>query len=86
VDIGKEIAGVQRDTVIGKVDKLLSTLNKQDSKSLIEAMNDLTISSRVISKVLQNRGYKIGRDAVNSWRHANVPNFHTRSNHFLGDI
>lgn len=86
MDIGKEIAGVQRDTVIGKVDKLLSTLNKQDSKSLIEAMNDLTISSRVISKVLQNRGYKIGRDAVNSWRHANVPNFHTRSNHFLGDI
>jgi hypothetical protein len=86
VDIGKEIAGVQRQTVIGKVDKLLSTLNKQDSKSLIEAMNDLTISSRVISKVLQNRGYKIGRDAVNSWRHANVPNFHTRSNHFMGDI
>lgn len=86
MDIGKEIAGVQRDTVIGKVDKLLSTLSKQDSKSLIEAMNDLTISSRVISKVLQNRGYKIGRDAVNSWRHANVPNFHTRSNHFLGDI
>lgn len=86
MDIGKEIAGVQRQTVIGKVDKLLSTLNKQDSKSLIEAMNDLTISSRVISKVLQNRGYKIGRDAVNSWRHANVPNFHTRSNHFMGDI
>lgn len=86
MDIGKEIAGVQRDTVIGKVDKLLSTLSKQDSKSLIEAMNDLTISSRVISKVLQNRGYKIGRDAVNSWRHANVPNFHKRSNHFLGDI
>ena len=86
MDIGKEIAGVQRDTVIGKVDKLLSTLNKQDSKSLIEAMNDLTISSRVISKVLQNRGYKIGRDAVNSWRRANVPNFHTRSNHFMGDI
>jgi len=86
VDIGKEIAGVQRQTVIGKVDKLLSTLSKQDSKSLVEAMNDLTISSRVISKVLQNRGYKIGRDAVNSWRHANVPNFHTRSNHFMGDI
>lgn len=86
MDIGKEIAGVQRQTVIGKVDKLLSTLSKQDSKSLVEAMNDLTISSRVISKVLQNRGYKIGRDAVNSWRHANVPNFHTRSNHFMGDI
>jgi hypothetical protein len=39
----------------------------------------------VIANVLQGRGYKIGRDALNSWRHANVPNFETRSNHFLGD-
>jgi hypothetical protein len=85
VDIGKEIAKVQRELTSGKVDKLLSTLSKEDSKSLIEAMNDLEISSRVIAGVLQNRGYKIGRDAINSWRHTNVPNFKTRSNHYMGD-
>jgi hypothetical protein len=85
VDIGKEIAKAQRDTVIGKVDRLLSKLSKTDAKSLIETMNDLSISSRVIAGVLQNRGYKVGRDAVSSWRHTNVPNFHTRSNHYMGD-
>jgi hypothetical protein len=85
MDIGKEIAKVQRETVIGKVDKLISSLKKEDAKSLVDAMNDLGISSRVISKVLQNRGYSIGRAAVDSWRHINVPNFYTRSNNFIGD-
>lgn len=85
MDIGKEIAKVQRETSAGKVDKLLSVLSKEDAKSLVQAMNDLSISSRVISKVLQNRSYKIGRDAINSWRHANVPNYETRSNHYMGD-
>lgn len=85
MDIGKEIAKVQRDTSNGKVEKLLCILSKEDTKSLIEAMNDLGISSRVISRVLQNRGHTIGRSAVDSWRHINVPNFHTRSNNFIGD-
>jgi hypothetical protein len=85
VDLGKEISKVQQVTSAGKVDKLLHALSKEDAKSLIQAMKDLDTSSRVIAKVLQNRGYKIGRDAINSWRHANVPNFETRSNHFIGE-
>lgn len=85
MDIGKEIAQAQSKISTGKVDKLLSSLSKEDAKSLVQAMHDLSVSSRVIASVLQNRGYKIGRDAVNSWRHTNVPNYETRSNHFLGD-
>jgi hypothetical protein len=85
VNLGKEISKVQQSVSIGKVDRLLSALNKEDSKSLIEAMSNLDISSRVISKVLKDRGYAVGRSAVDKWRHDNVPNYETRSNHFIGD-
>lgn len=84
MDIGKEIASVQKSTTIGKVDKLLASLNAKDSASLTAAMNDLSVSSRTISKVLKGRGYLIGRSAVDSWRHTNVPNFATRSNNYIG--
>jgi hypothetical protein len=84
VDIGKEIAKVQSNLAIGKVDKLLASLNAKDSSSLVSAMNDLSISSRTISKVLKGRGYVIGRRAVDNWRHSNVPNYETRSNHYIG--
>lgn len=84
MDIGKEIARVQKSTTIGKVDKLLASLSAKDSASLVDAMKDLSVSSRTISKVLKGRGYVIGRSAVDSWRHANVENFETRSNNYIG--
>lgn len=84
MDIGKEIAKVQKSTITGKVDRLLASLSAKDSSSLVAAMNDLSVSSRTISKVLKGRGYVIGRSAVDNWRHANVENFETRSNHYIG--
>ncbi len=84
MDIGKEIARVQKSTTIGKVDKLLASLSAKDSASLVDAMKDLSVSSRTISKVLKGRGYVIGRSAVDNWRHANVENFETRSNNYIG--
>ena len=84
MDIGKEIAKAQSNLAVSKVDKLLASLNPKDSASLIEAMNDLSFSSRTISKVLKGRGYVIGRSAVDNWRHLNVENFETRSNHYIG--
>lgn len=84
MDIGKEIAKVQSNLATGKVDRLLASLSSKDSASLISAMNDLSISSRTISKVLKDRGYVIGRNAVDNWRRDNVPKFETRSNHYIG--
>lgn len=84
MDIGKEIAKVQKSTTTGKVEKLLASLSAKDSSSLVDAMNDLSVSSRTISKVLKGRGYVIGRSAVDNWRHANVQNYETRSNHYIG--
>ena len=84
VNIGKEIAEVQRNTSIGKMDKLLLILSKEDAKSLIKVMSDLEISSRVIATVLKGNGHSVGREAVNNWRRLNVPNFETRSNHYIG--
>ena len=84
MDIVKEIAKVQKNTITGKVDRLLASLSAKDSSSLVAAMNDLSVSSRTISKVLKGRGYVIGRSAVDNWRHANVENFETRSNHYIG--
>jgi len=86
VNFLEESRKIQNQIKIGKIDNLLASLKKEEKQSLIDAMNDLEISSRVISKVLNNHGHNIGRAAVDKWRHENVPLFHTRSNHYVGTV
>lgn len=71
---------------MGKVNLLLASLDESEKQSLLDALNDLGISSRVISRILNDNGYKIGRAAVDKWRHENVKGYYTRSNHYMGDF
>lgn len=82
----EESRKIQNEIRTGKVDTLLASLKKEEKQSLIDALNDLQISSRVLSKVLKNHGHIIGRAAVDKWRHENVPGFAKRSNHYIGTV
>jgi hypothetical protein len=84
VDFLEESRKLQVGFTQGKVNFLLDSLKDEDKQSLIDALNDLTISSRSLSKILISHGYKIGRSAVDAWRHENVPGYETRSTHYMG--
>lgn len=85
MDFLEESKKLQTSMSIGKINMLLLSLEETEKQSLIDALNDLTISSRTISKILMSNGHKIGRSSVDMWRHQNVPNYHTRSNHYMGE-
>lgn len=70
---------------MGKVDLLLSSLEESEKQSLLDALNDLQISSRTISKILISNGHRVGRSAVDTWRHDNVKDYKTRSYHYMGE-
>lgn len=85
MDFLEESKKLQSSMTMGKVNFLLASLEESERKSLVDALNDLTISSRTISKILVSNGHKIGRSAVDAWRHENVPLFNTRSYHYMGE-
>lgn len=85
MDFLEESKKLQRSITMGKVNLLLASLEQSEKQSLIDALGDLSISSHTISKILKSNGHRIGRSAVDTWRHENVPLFKTRSNHYMGE-
>ena len=58
-------------SISGRIPMLLQIINKldaQDKTDLVNALNDYTISAPVISRVLENRGYRISVGSINSYR------------------
>lgn len=51
-----------------KVDLVLQQMSEQDRKDLLEALNDLTIQSTVISRVLKKRGIDLSRNCISKHR------------------
>lgn len=86
MDFAEECIKLQGDKTITKVDALIYSLTDEDKKSLLDALNDLNISTRTISQVLKNNGHRVGRGAVDAWRHEHVEGYYKRSTHYRGEI
>lgn len=85
VDFAAECLKLQGDKTITKVDALIYSLSDEDKKSLLDALNDLNISTRTISQVLKNNGHRVGRNAIDTWRHEHVEGYYKRSTHYRGE-
>lgn len=62
------LAGIKVNVPGGKVDEILASLPKEDSKSLLAALKEKSISGNRIVDVLHQRGIKIGKESVRAWR------------------
>lgn len=85
MDFAAECLKLQGDKTITKVDALIYSLSGEDKKSLLDALNDLNISTRTISQVLKNNGHRVGRNAIDTWRHEHVEGYYKRSTHYRGE-
>lgn len=72
VGIFEECLNSQTKAAGAKVDEILAQLSKEDSKSLLAALSDKSISANRISDVLRKRGITVGRDSIRSWRERNL--------------
>ena len=85
MNLKNQILQEQCGLSIGKVERLLLSISKEDADALVLSMKDLAISSRTIEKVLKKNGYPVGRSSIDNWRRSNVNGFETRSNHYMGE-
>jgi hypothetical protein len=85
VNLKNQILDAQHSLSIGKVERLLLSLSKEDADALRSSLQDLKISTRTIEKVLRKNGHAVGRGSIDNWRHTNVKGFETRSNHYMGE-
>lgn len=80
-----QILDAQHSLSIGKVERLLLSLSKEDANALRSSLMDLKISTRTIEKVLKKNGHAVGRGSIDNWRNKNVDGFEKRSTHYMGE-
>lgn len=84
MDIKSDLLRLKNKPALSKVDAFLSELPDEDKEVLLSVLNDISVSTRAIAKILAAHGHQIGRGSIDAWRHINVPLFYTRSTHSLG--
>lgn len=84
MDIKEDLLRLKNDSRLSKVDLLLRDLPESDREALLSALNDLAVSTRSIARILADHGHTVGRASIDTWRHINVPNYKTRSVHYMG--
>ena len=52
--------------------QVLSTMNQDERKDLLDAINDVTISSAAISRALKKRGQMISASAIAQYRRGEI--------------
>ena len=52
--------------------QLVSTMSDEERKDLLDAINDITISSAAISRALKKRGYMISASAIGQYRRGEI--------------
>ncbi len=84
MDIKEDLLRLKQNVQLGKVDLLLLQLSESDKEALLSVLNDLTVSTRSIARILAAHGHRVGRSSIDAWRHTNVSQYHTRSNKYMG--
>ena len=58
----------QSRSITGVVDYWIDTLNEEDRKEFLQAVNDSTIPTVTITHVMRQLGYKGGNSTFSHWR------------------
>ena len=58
----------QSRSITGVVDYWIDTLNEDDRKEFLQAVNDPTIPTVTITRVMRQLGYKGGNSTFSHWR------------------